>query len=248
MKKTLLSIAVAIASLSASAQTSDSEQSFKPIAGSVSTELNFNPFRGNLSLNNALNQIKFRYFAKSDLALRLGLHFSTIDTVANRGSSYGTQSTFSKDERKGTIFDVNLGVEKHFKGTSRLSPYIGADFTFGMRTASQDLVNNQVTYNIKNAWAETVYIGQPPYYTQQVVQLAYNRFGITAVAGFDFYLARNLFLGYEFNLSYLKTNYKLPEIKITGNGQPAQPPVDGKNESSAFGTSLMNGIRIGYTF
>lgn len=248
MKKTLFSIALAIAALSVSAQNTDSVKTFKPLAGSVVTELNFNPFKGNLSLNNSLNQIKVRYFATSDLAIRFGVHISSRDTSANAGIPYGTQSTFAKDERKSTAYAINLGFEKHFKGTSRLSPYLGADVSFGGKSSSQEMTNNQVTYTIKNAWAQNIYVSQPPYYAQQIVENAYTRFGLTAVAGFDFYMARNFFLGYEFNLSYLKTNYKLPEITTTGSGQNNPPSIEGKNESSTFGTSLMNGIRIGYAF
>lgn len=251
MKKTLFSIAFAIAVRSASAQNTveDSVKTFKPDAGSFATELNFNPFKGNLSLNNALNQVKVRYFATKDLAIRLGFHISSRDTLINTGNPYGTQPTFSKDDRKSTTFALNLGFEKHFKGTSRLSPYLGADLSFGTKSASQDYSSNQTTYSVKNAWTQSVYIGNnPPYYAQQILENAYSRFGITAVAGFDFYMARNFFLGYEFNLSYAKTKYKFPEVRVTGNGQLNQEPWEGRNESTAFGTSLMNGIRIGYAF
>ncbi|HKG05756.1 MAG TPA: outer membrane beta-barrel protein [Pedobacter sp.] len=251
MKKTLFSFALAIAALSASAQNTpaDSVKTFKPVAGSVVTELNFNPFKGNLSLNNSLNQIKVRYFATTELAIRFGVHISSRDTAINTGSPYGTQSTFSKDERKTSAFAINLGFEKHFKGTSRLSPYVGADLSFGGKSSSQELSNNQTTYKTKNAWTQVIYSGgQPPYYVQQITENAYTRFGLTAVAGFDFYMAKNFFLGYEFNLTYAKTKYKLPEVTVTGSGQDLQPIPEGKNESSVFGTSLMNGIRIGYAF
>ncbi|MEJ2880163.1 outer membrane beta-barrel protein [Pedobacter sp. GR22-6] len=251
MKKTLFSFALAIATLSASAQekTTDSEKTFKPVAGSFATELNFNPFKGNLSLNNSLNQIKVRYFVKDELAIRLGVHVSSRDTSINTGTPYGTQSNFVKDDRKSSTFAINLGIEKHFKGTSRLSPYLGADVTFGSRSSSQEIVNSQITYNIKNAWMQSVYTsGNPPYYVSQAVETAYRKFGLTAVAGFDFYMAQNFFIGYEFNLSYMNTKYKIPETTVTGNVQNNPAPMEGSNESSTFGTSLMNGIRIGYAF
>jgi len=249
MKKTLFSIAFAVAALSLRAQETDSLKTFKPVKGSFVTELNFNPFKGNLSLNNSLNQIKVRYFAENDLAVRLGFHVSSRDSVLNSGIPYGTQSTFTKSERKSTTFAVNLGFEKHFKGTSRLSPYLGADVVFSKRSSSQKLVNNQVTTETTNAWTQEIYINQPPYYyIQQITEEAYSKYGITAVAGFDLYLARKFFLGYEFNFGYMKTDYKFPEVRVTGNNQPAQPVMEGTRQSSGFGTSLMNGIRVGYAF
>jgi hypothetical protein len=247
MKKTLLSVAIAIAALSASAQNTENEQSFKPSAGSVVTELNFNPFKGNLSLNNSLNQVKLRYFTSESVALRLGFHLSNIDSVANTGTPYGTQSNFSRDERKSTTFALNFGVEKHFAGTSRLSPYIGVDATVGIRSASQETANNQNTTTLKNGWVEYYYNPQPPQYSSLLINQAYSRFGITAVAGFDFYMAKNFFLGYEFNLNYMRTSYKIPEVTVSNGGQQT-PVIEGKNTSASFGTSLMNGIRIGYAF
>lgn len=249
----LLCIAFAITAHYASAQESTSENSdFKPEKGSFATELNFNPFKGNLSFNNVLNQIKGRYFINSQLALRLGINVNSLDSNLNAGNPYGAQASFNSDKRKSTSFGLNLGIEKHFKGTKRLSPYLGADVFWGTKSAKQEISNNASTISVKNGWLEVIYYQSlnPPYYYNSVTTIiegAYNRFGVTAVAGFDFYMAKNFFLGYEFNLGYSKTDYKSPDIKTTGQSTTV-PNYYSNNSTSTFGTSLMNGIRIGYIF
>ncbi|MCJ0742703.1 autotransporter domain-containing protein [Pedobacter montanisoli] len=253
MKKLFLCIALAIVTFCANAQESQTAETtdLKPVKGSFSTELNFNPFKGNLSFNNVLNQVKGRYFIDSQLALRLGFNVNTLDSNSNYGNPYGAQASYNSDKRSSTSFGLNIGIEKHFKGTKRLSPYVGLDVTWGTKSAKQESNNGSYATSVKNGWLEIVYyqIGTSlPYYTTtSVVQGAYNRFGITAVAGFDFYMAKNFFLGYEFNLGYSKINYKTPEVKVTGQNVPA-PNYYSSNSISKFGTSLVNGIRVGYVF
>lgn len=250
MKKTLVCALFTVASIAVRAQSDNGSSSenaqLKPSAKTFATELNFNPFKGNLSLNNSLNQVKFRYFVKEDLALRLGVNINQKDSVINSGNPYGTQSTYFENERKSTTLGINLGIEKHFKGTRRLSPYIGGEISLSNRSASQDMTNGNVNTSVKNGWIELIYQNQQLYYTA-IVENAYNRFGINAFAGFDFYMAKNFFFGYEFNLGYAKTNYKTSEVIVTGQNNNS-PLNTSKNSSSTFGTFLVNGIRIGYAF
>lgn len=266
MKKTLFSIALAIVTTACYAQTSKvivdttfltvdkTQQSLKPTKGSIVTELNFNPFKGNLSLNNALNQIKVRYFITSDIAVRLGFNASKKDSTSNINNPYGTQSISIKNERESTLIGLNLGVEKHFKGTKRLSPYVAADVSISSKSASQEINDNGSTTSIKNGWLETIYIpNNPNYYTSQLQENAYTRYGINLIAGFDFYIAKDFFFGYEFNFNLSKTDYKNISAKVTGtNANTGQPSTNyndtGKKSASTFGPTLINGVRIGYSF
>lgn len=252
MKKLFLCIAFAIATLYANGQESQTTESadFKPIKGSFATELNFNPFKGNLSFNNVLNQVKGRYFIETQLALRLGFNVNTLDSNLNIGNPYGPQASYNLDKRSSTSFGLNVGIEKHFKGTKRLSPYIGADVFWGTKSANQETSNTSSSVSVKNGWIEVLYYQTttPPYYTTvtRVIEEAYSRFGIMAVAGFDFYMSKNFFLGYEFNLGYSITDYRTPEVKTSG--QTVISSYFTNNSVSKFGTSLVNGIRVGYVF
>jgi hypothetical protein len=265
MKKTLFSIALAIASTACCAQTSNitvdtvtkiinkDQQSFKPTTGSIVTELNFNPFKGNLSLNNSLNQIKVRYFISPDIALRLGFNASKKDSTANFNNPYGTQSVFINNERESTLIGFNFGVEKHFKGTRRLSPYVAADFSISSKSSSQEIKDNGSSTSIKNGWLENIYIPNSSNYYSQLQENAYTRYGLNLIAGFDFYVAKDFFIGYEFNFNLSKTEYKNIEVTSTGQnpntGQPNNNFNDtGKKSASTFGPTLINGVRVGYSF
>lgn len=246
-------MACLLASAATYAQTTtDAESDFKPQAKKVSAELNVNPFNGNLNLNNSLNQIKLRYFVKPQLALRLGFNVNRRDTVTNLNNPYGVNSYFFKDDRKSTSLGINLGVEKHFIGTKRLSPYVAAEVAVSNRSSKETTDNNGSTTTSKNGWysySTQVINGNTYYTTTQVQQVAYFRYGVNLAAGFDFYMAKHLFFGYEFNLGISKTNWKNVELTQTGQPNVVNSYIgSGKNSSLNFGTTLLNGIRVGYTF
>ncbi len=235
------------ASLTSLAQTTkiDSEKSLKPTTRNLTTELNVNPFNGQISLNNSLNQIKFRYFTSPTVALRLGFNVSRIDSVNNASNPYGTNSYFSNDEKKATTIGVNLGVEKHFTGTRRLSPYIGADFSISERSSGEVIANNQSTTTVTNAWYYTYYNNGTT--ITQIQQPGYTRYGLNLFTGFDFYIARHFFFGYEFDYNISSTKWKQICIVTTPSGINTGNATN-KNTSTTFGPSLINGIRLGYSF
>ena len=236
------------ATLGAFAQTTkvDTEKSLKPTTKSLTTELNVNPFNGQISLNNSLNQIKFRYFTSPTVALRLGFNVSRIDSVNNVNNPYGTNSYFNNDEKKSTTIGANLGIEKHFTGTKRLSPYIGADFSITERSSSENISNNQSTTTVTNAWYYTYYNGNTTVTTIQ--QPGYTRYGLNLFTGFDFYIARHFFFGYEFDYNISKTSWKEISLVTTPSTGTNNTSASFKNTNTTFGPSLINGIRLGYSF
>ena len=272
MKKTLLTIAALIAAASsgfAQMTTRDSikalrsslktqnENELKPRSG-FSTELNINPFKGQLSLNNSLNQIKFRIFTQPDFAWRIGFNASSKDSLIDNKNPYGTTNTNYKNSGKRTTLGLNIGFEKHFKGTKRLSPYIGADVSLTNRSAKQELTNGQTTTTYKGAWVNSATTYIPVYnpntgtyyqsvYTTSFSEKAFFQYGLNVVTGVDFYMAKNFFVGYELSFGIRKTEYKDVKITQTGSSTPISDP-DTEESSFSFGPSLMNGIRIGYVF
>ncbi len=229
------------------AQTSQPDTTrLKASEKAVATELNFNPFNGQINLNNSLNQIKFRYFAKEDLALRLGFIVGAEKTLNDNQQPYGTNNYRFKDEKRSNTFGVNAGVEKHFKGTRRLSPYIGADLTFERRTLGQELIEGESILDIDGGWYQTVFNNNGTYY-RSVVEYGHTRFGIAALTGFDFYMSKNFFFGYEFNIAFAKTVYDEVEEQQKGTGTTNTNHFTDKSDSS-FGPRITNGIRIGYLF
>ncbi|WP_276497672.1 hypothetical protein [Pontibacter litorisediminis] len=254
MKTFLLALsACTVAAFTSYGQTSQpdsvAEATLKPQAKQLATELNVNPFNGTISLNNSLNQLKFRYFAKPDLALRLGFNGSKDSRLNESSNPYGTNSYNSKDERSSTTIGVNIGIEKHFKGTRRLSPYLGADLILEKKTSEQEITSDNTTTTITGAWRESSYSnGYPPHIYYTYTQQGYSRYGLNVVTGFDFYMAKNLFFGYEVSFGFSKKSMEDIEVKQSDSSNSPSNTADVTNTSFTFGPSLMNGVRIGYVF
>ena len=241
-------MASVLATLGSFAQTTkvDTSKSLKPKAKSFTTELNVNPFNGQVNLNNSLNQIKFRYFTTPSVAVRLGFNISKKDSINNVNTPYGVNSSFSNNERKSSMVGVNLGLEKHLEGTKRLSPYIGADLSITDKSSSQSISNNQSTTTVTNAWYYTYYSNNTT--LTQIQENGYTRYGLSLFTGFDFYIAQHFFFGYEFAYSITKTNWKNVTITTTPATNNNSTNSSTKNSIVTFGPSLMNGIRLGYSF
>ncbi|MGN6638490.1 MAG: hypothetical protein ACTHJ8_06230 [Mucilaginibacter sp.] len=248
MKKTILIMAGMFAAVAGFAQTAkvDSANNLKPNAQTFTTELNVNPFNGQLNLNNSLNQIKFRYFTTPTVALRVGFNISRIDSVNNVDNPYGTNSYFSDDDKHATTIGINLGIEKHFAGTRRLSPYIGADLSITDKFSGETTSNNQTTTTVTNGWNYT-YISNGVVYAQSQ-QNAYTRIGVNLFTGFDFYIAKHFFFGYEIDYSIANTSWKEVSVTTTPSSGTSTSGGSTKNSNFTFGPSLMNGIRLGYSF
>jgi len=233
-----------------------SQDTLKTAARSWTAEINVNPFQGQISLNNAVNQIKVRYFTSNNFAYRFAFSLNNIKKDNTETSAYGTNPVDNSDKKSSTSFGLNLGFEKHFTGTRRLSPYIGGEIAFGLKNAKETLDTKQSTTEIKGAWQNTQvvqYYNNGTYYytTVNTSEQGYQSIVINIVTGFDFYVAKHFLVGYEmlFGFNYIKYD----NIETTYTPKPGQPaitasnPKQGANERS-FGPKIINGIRLGYTF
>jgi hypothetical protein len=217
------------------------------------TELNINPFNGTLSLNNINGQIKFRRFMSDKIALRLALTISYKQDNSTSKSTYGLNTVNTEDIRHSQLTAFNIGTERHFKGTRRLSPYIGWDIGLGYCTSKEIIDEDTYSETIKGAWAAYQVIninGQSFTYTSYT-ERGFFSIGGNLVTGFDLYVAKGFYMGYEllFGLNYIK--YSKIDISIDyydQGGNLTNNSPDTKDESWRFGPELTNGIRIGYVF
>ncbi|RAU83942.1 hypothetical protein [Pontibacter arcticus] len=228
----------------------------KAQAKHVATELNVNPFNGTLSLNNSINQLKFRYFTTPNLAIRLGFNGNRVNDFSENSTPYGTNPSIYKNERSSTTLGVNLGIEKHFAGTRRLSPYVGADLIIENKTSENEITNGQTVRTITGGWqtstfypANTSYpYNNPSYTVYSYDERGFFRYGINLVSGFDFYMAKNFFFGYEVNFGFSQKTLQDLEIKTSNSDNSPIENREVKDTSFSFGPSLMNGVRVGYVF
>jgi hypothetical protein len=146
---------------------------------------------------------------------------------------------------------VNIGQEKHFAGTRRLSPYIGFEGSAGFKMSGATLKSDDGERKIKGAWETTEIIfydtdyGYGYYSSTTYTERGFWSVGLNAITGIDFYVARDFYVGCEvsFGLNYI--NYTKIDIEDDDNSN-TYPVVD--DSSWKFGPSLLNGIRIGYVF
>jgi hypothetical protein len=226
------------------------QDTIKPSLKGWSTELNFNPFNGSLTLNNAYGQIKIRKFLPNDIALRLAFTLSYKNNEDKMENPYGPYPLNSTDKRQSFMVAINFGTEKHFSSTRRISPYIGWEIGLGIQSSKEDIKNNDYSKTIKGGWQtyELNYSGQNYYLTTNYSERGFWSAGANALTGFDFYMAKDFYFGYEigFGFEYIKYSKivvtKDTEFPDTGS----YPDQDGS--SWKVGPRLVNGIRIGYTF
>ena len=218
----------------------------KVSSGQLAMELNINPFRGDLSLNNALNQVKLRYFTSDNFAIRLAFNIDVKKKETTVTNPYGTNPFISNEDKKFTGIGINLGVEKHFTGTRRLSPYVGFEFSFGTKFSNYTLDDGTVKTKIDGAWRTTTLVNNN-FFVYGYEEKGYVKYGFNVLAGFDFYVAKNFFVGYEATLQYSNIEYTRIDITTTGSTFPPDSP-DSKEKEVSVSPALLNGIRIGYVF
>lgn len=238
MKRLFLVFGLAASTFAATAQTNEEFKSFKPFQGDVTTEVGLAG-----GLNNAdftLNEgasglLRFRYFLKDKLALRAGFNLSSTSEKEN---IYGTGSN---DGRKGTVttsgtaFLLNVGIEKHFAGTARLSPYVGGDVMFGVAGQKEKMTNTDGNVYINNVSAETKGPGT-------------IGFGVRGVVGADYYIAKHVYLGAEAGFGFMYGKEGKTTINTTAGGTSTSVTLESAGSSFELNPSVITGIRIGFVF
>ena len=223
------------------------QDTLKPFNNRWGTELNFNPFNGSFSLNNAAGQIKLRKFLPNNNALRLAFTVNYLQDNSKQDNAYGTTPIHNQSIRRSFLISLNAGSEKHFGGSKRISPYLGYDIGLGIKKSGASERTNTSYKKIKGAWEDLNYVNpQYPYYYTEFTQRAYWSIGLNLVSGVDIYITKDFYLGYELAVGLDYINYNNIEV-IQGSSQSQVYP-DLDDEDWKFGPKLLNGIRIGYIF
>jgi hypothetical protein len=222
------------------------QDTLKAMQKNFSTELNINPLQGSLNFNNALQQIKVRSFLRNDLALRFAFNLNSKKNDTELTNPYGISPVNIQSHKKSSTFGLSAGVEKHFKGTKRLSPYLGGEIGLSSKSSDHKIINGTTETTIDGAWL----INNSTFPVTSYDERAYFRYGINLLTGFDFYIAKNFYFGYEFTFQFNFTKYKDIDVttKNPNNPQPANTDNNYDDKDSFIGPSLANGIRLGFVF
>ena len=238
-----ISTLFALVLISATAVAQDA--SFKPAKGDIAVEGTIQSIFGDNfgidagSQGNQIFGLRGRYFINDQLAGR-----------ATLGLNFNSNGNFNIDGNNGTLsnstFGIALGIEKHFTGTKRLSPYVGGDLLFTTFSQNWEINNNPAAPGTP-AVDPTDRVS-----ATNIFGNASTTFGIQGVVGADYYVTERVFLGVEFGLQFLLTSFRNIEETLQ-NGQtrvngaispaPAPPKAEGSN---SFNTSYVTSLRFGF--
>ena len=217
MKKVLVASAIALfATVSA--------QEYKPTAGDVTVDLGVAGGLGDTSIALADGGAAFkaRYFKTDKFAYRLTMLLANNATTTNP-----TSNIVAKD--KDFSLGLGFGIEQHFTGTERLSPYVGGDILVGYASA-----DTKSTFTPTNGSQIVTEVKGPNSFSA----------GVRGVFGADYYFAKRVFLGVEAGLSLTYSSEGDTKTKVTGL---PETKVEGGNNFN-ISPAVVTGIRIGYAF
>jgi hypothetical protein len=222
-------------------------QDYKPVAGDVTAELSLT---GGIAITEPdLNQsgfpatpnLRFRYFLQDQMALRVGFNFSSYGDRTNiYEATPGTGEGFAK--YKSSIFNLNLGLEKHLVGTDRLSTYVGADLLLRKTGASDvwDNTNNGITFSNGDSRKRTG--------VNTNGDVASFGFGLRGVVGGEYYFIEKVYLGAEFGWGFTAIKEGKVKDEITSGGTTTTVETNSQGSQFELAPNLTAGVRLGFRF
>jgi hypothetical protein len=237
-----------------------------PAKNDFMVELNFKPFGENVI---SFSQLQLKYKVADNLALRLGLAFdnNVFDLPGDDYSPSQQEKVTGKETL--TKFGILPGIEYHFLKNSKISPYIGVEFSFfkqSVKSHYRDYTREYYYDNITGSY-ETRYIpveididGSTRTVTQEYIETsqsyyaytrtsypnrAYTSFSSNLLLGCDFYFMRHLYVGLEVGLSYNYTKNKKVTIDVSNQVNPQILP---SYTESKFGFYYNSALRLGIWF
>ncbi|PJA07337.1 MAG: hypothetical protein COX70_07140 [Flavobacteriales bacterium CG_4_10_14_0_2_um_filter_32_8] len=250
MKKVTFVFALILVSvINANAQN----DTLKPVKGDWGFSLNISGLINDIKVDNNKDgignyMIFARHYLKDDQALRVGLalnyqkqNFFTSDSVSISSGNRALQEVDSTISR--IDFSISLGLEKHLGENKRLDPYVGGEILIG-RIGNTTTNSNLTITDITGTYKEQLIIQQDGgFYV-----------GLGGIAGFNFFLTKNLSLGVEFAyaLTYKKAggDYSISDNITPVSGADINTFENGKDQSSetTLGATSTGGIMLSFFF
>lgn len=216
MKKLFIAVA-ALVSVSSAANA----QTFKAEKGNVTADLSLFSkgifaTESPVMLNGGM--LKGRYFLSDGLALRGAFNLTSK-------SSNDTSNEDLEKKQSERLFGIRLGLEKHFAGTDRLSPYIGGDL--GISHMSMSWKNEPKSGDKTKTEGPNTF-----------------GFGMGLFLGADYYFVKNVYLGVEAGLDF--STASVGAVKNTVGGTTTEGTKQGTATSILVGSNA--GFKLGFVF
>ena len=208
---------------------------FKPTSG-FSAEVNFRPLSANPI---QINDLRGRMFLNEKMAIRLGLSVNSLSTTTNVAGAALTDP-IEVTVNKCFVFGLTPGFELHLGDFEKLSPYVGAEFGIGMKSASTTITNvgnvqsNKVV--CEGIWGD-------------LTNPAYTQVGFNLLTGVDYYIYKGLFMGAEVGFGFTSTSFKEVNVSTTvaATSVTTTQTTPGAKASN-FGVNFNSAIRLGWSF
>ncbi len=239
-----------------------------PTAGSINTEVQFNPFSDNDQFK--IEGLKVRYFItdKDAIRLTLGLEMDNKNDMKFgeapdeddevKTAFYNYQTSNEENKTKTGKFSIDLGYERHLVKNGRMDLYVGAGLGFETSWNTTNVVAADMHLKSNADPADADKAKSYDFFTTETETKgdnAYSAFRAGIFTGLDFYLYKGLYIGTELGLKFSNKSYKDFEQTVTNNDpQVAQEDrvneVTRKNDSSASSLkfSVEPRLRLGWSF
>lgn len=208
----------------------------KPEAHSVTAEVQLNFQTGTAAISVSAPKLRGRYFIKNNLAGRLTLGYSYSNTTLNFAENEDGTGGTGKQDSTSSNFSIGIGIEKHFKGTERFSPYMGAEISSSAGTVGEISRSNT---------DGTSYV---PNIIQNIIPGMTNTITFNLLIGADYYFINNVYLGIEAAWGYQHSTTAEGTKTTTTGSNNTVTVVTPETSSTGFGISTNAGLRLGFRF
>lgn len=196
------------------------EKVYKPAEGDFGVVFNISGLISNIGLSPTQDPfgndlILGRAYVKDNHVVRLGIGVKSFDNKISLIDSVGSAERTLDSTYKKFNFYISPGYEYHFKGLARLDPYIGANLNFGLLGKTNSIINESLKDTTGVNKTEISYQSEGGF-----------MFGVSALVGFNYFVAQNLALGAEYGLGFYSSREGGDWERVT-----VITPVSGNNVS-----------------
>lgn len=232
MKKQVLFIAAFAAAVFTTNEVN--AQDFKPAGGEKNIEVNFAPLGSNPI---SINTLRLRYFKTSTMAYRLGFSLSMSSASTPDIKTVGVDNEAELTDSESSFgFSLNPGVEWHWAGTDRLSPYWGLELNFSTTSSSEidEELDGSTPNNLKDSY-------------ESETTNASTTFGLNAVLGADWYFSKSIYMGTEVGFGFAATGVADQE-QTNPTGPKTKTAKTPQTSTFNLGPNFNSSIRLGFLF
>lgn len=205
----------------------------KAIQKDLTIEATLNLQVGGAPINFQVSEIRMRYFLANNLALRTKFAFGYSNNTDYVYKVIDPSIPPFTLKSKSSDFSFGLGLEKHFTGTDKLSPYLAGEIGFGLNNNSLNGINTIDGQNYTENGT----------FTAQTVNG--NSFYAGIIFGADYYFVPSVYIGAELGYGFAIQNYGNRQIWNSNSNSVIENSL---GSGMGFGLQANPGIRIGIKF